>query len=120
MVENPHTTYLWEAPSVLRLPPHCDDLIMDYCQFNKPWRKRTRIRVWNLSELDGLSCTCKGRHGICSASGKKHIALTGTLGGKALTKIAEPYPKKMVNMLARKIMHGVDNLELAHSLPRVC
>ena len=61
-----------------------------------PWRKSTRILVWNHTGLDDVLPTCHGRH-VCSFSGVKHLGLMGKdpITKQFWTKIAEPYPQQM-------------------------
>ena len=73
-----------------------------------------------MSALEGISSTCSGRHGNCSATGKKHIVLTGKCHGVPWTKIAEPYPTKIANIIAHAIMRGIENQKLANMMARGC
>ena len=121
VIENPDSSYLWHAPTLVRLSGDSDDVIVDFCQFKKRRRKRTRLRVWLMSELTTVSRTCSGRHGVCSATGKPHIVLSGrNRNGIPWTKIAEPYPALLSKILAKTILRGIDNRELAFRMSRLC
>ena len=56
----------------------CHHVNTDYCQFGKPWRKRTKIASWNTHELDFTERHCTGKQGLCSRTQEPHIVLTGT------------------------------------------
>jgi hypothetical protein len=120
-LENPFTSFIWHAPRLVRAAQNnCTDVILDFCQFSQPWRKRTRVKVWNLSCVEAASRLCHGRHGICSASKKPHIVLKGrSKQGISWTKIAEPYPPQLTKLLSFHIMSGIDNLELSRKISRV-
>ena len=81
-----------------------------YCMMGRPFRKRTRLLVWNapshrILEEEAHRCatkfSCSSPKGVCRRTGKPHLILRGWDRGKALTKQGEKYPKKFVNMIAR-------------------
>ena len=72
---------------------------MDYCQFGEAWRKRTRLRVFGF-DLPGQHL-CRQAKGCCSATGKPHVAFTGTKNGRFMTDFASPYPVAFCEWLAR-------------------
>jgi len=81
-----------------------------YCMMGRPFRKRTRLLVWNapspriLAEEAHHCATkfsCSSPKGVCRRTGERHLLLRGWVRGKALTKQGEKYPKKFVNMIAR-------------------
>ena len=94
-LENPAFSRLWLCPSVerlLRLGP-CVDVFLDYCQYQTPWRKRTRVRFWNCVDPLRAQKLCSGR-GVCSATQKPQAQLSGrNQSGQLMARIAEPYPK---------------------------
>ena len=93
-VENPHNSLVWESPPMLALARSVTTVVTDYCQFGTPWRKRTRVLVWNSYHTVPHNTRCSGRGGVCSKSRVKHIQLTGPhpTQGVPWTKVAEPYP----------------------------
>ena len=119
IIENPATSFLWDAPAMRRVSSGHTDVIVDFCQFGKRWRKRTRLRAWNFSILSTCERKCCGRRGICSRTLLPHIQLRGKLGGQALTKIAEPYPTALCSLLAQTIRDGTDALALWHKSSRI-
>jgi len=74
--ENPEKSWMWYLPCygpllrpMPREPPDGGKfLVLDYCRFGTPWRKRTRFFT-NISSLQGVRCLCCGNH--------KHIILRG-------------------------------------------
>jgi hypothetical protein len=80
-----------------------------YCMMGRPFRKRTRLLVWNapipsILEEEVHRCAtkflCSSPKGVCRRTGEPHLLLRGWARGKALTKQGEKYPKKFVNMIA--------------------
>lgn len=65
---------------------------VDYCVFNTPWKKRTRI--YTDTSLRGLKLECRGGH--------SHVHLKGYSAKhrRAWTKVAEPYPRGLNKLLA--------------------
>jgi len=93
-VENPHTSMAWQAPPLTALLRTAHSSVTDYCQYNMPWRKRTRVASWNLDVECVPGKRCLGRSGICSRTKQPHIQLTGAHPALHIpwTKVAEPYP----------------------------
>eukprot|EP00972_Heterocapsa_arctica_P006127 902429-Heterocapsa_arctica.AAC.1 len=60
---------MWQAPAMVALRGRAGvhEVVTDYCQWGKPWRKRTRFLVGNVAEDDlaKLGRFCCGR-GKCS------------------------------------------------------
>ena len=111
-LENPSTSYAWLAPPLAQLVTQGHTSISDFCQYGKPWRKRTCVVAWNI-EPSLMPCKkCTGR-GTCSRSHKPHIILTGTHPTLhiAMTKYAEPYPISWVH----KWWNCLDNASFASS-----
>jgi hypothetical protein len=97
VLENPSTSMMWMVPKLEKVVSKGESSIIDYCQFGKPWRKRTRFASWNL----GLDLLPEGRcvgKGICSRTGLPHRRLQGTdpVTGLPWTQVAEPYPAPLV------------------------
>lgn len=92
--ENPQSSWFWRLPcyrSILRQRMG-DFLQLDYCRFGMPWRKRTRFYT-NIVSLHGRTCYCLGGH--------VHQLLKGTSpSGLPWTKVAEPYPHAVAEILA--------------------
>ena len=110
--ENPSSSYAWSAPPLNKLAQQGHQAVSDFCQYGKPWRKRTRVAAWNV-EPSLMPCKkCTGR-GTCSRTAKPHIILTGThpTFHIAMTKYAEPYPISWVH----KWWNCLDNASFASS-----
>lgn len=93
-VENPDSSFLWRLKPWVKIASLCllKPFRVDFCRYGTPWRKRTRF----LTNLDSLiDCTqfCAG----CPA----HTVLRGSSpSGVAWTKVAEPYPHGLADLLA--------------------
>ena len=114
-LENPGSSRMFHFPRLVRLLDSALVVNSDYCQFNTPWRKITKVAAWNSCVLDALDKQCSGRNGICSRSGKHHIVLQGKPpgGSKCWTLIAEPYPrswaKAAANIMIQSMQHLTEN-----------
>eukprot|EP00438_Fugacium_kawagutii_P032685 Skav221346 [mRNA] locus=scaffold1845:125657:130120:- [translate_table: standard] len=104
-IENPHGSWIWRQPGSLSWDEVCEDdrvndMVVDYCRFNTPWRKRTRFRT-SSATLGGQRCLCQGGH--------KHVALRGRCKSKGVsyTKLAEPYPRGVCSVLAWGVLADV-------------
>ncbi len=85
-----------------------------------PWRKATRILAYHnpLFAQNALQCHF-GKDYTCCRTHRRHVQLTGTgEGGKHLSAIAEPYPRKLCNKWAYLILqnqisdHIIQNMKL--------
>ena len=112
LLENLALSYLRQAPTLLRVFVAARDLLFNFCWFGKLWRKRSKISVWNFSNLESCSRTCCRRKGICSCTLQFHIRLTGAMNGHALTKVVKPYPSQMCTLLVAKAVDGIYNPDL--------
>ena len=79
-IENPATSMCWLFEPMRKLMAQGDIffITLDYCQFGEAWRKSTSM-LTNCRELRKLAKRCHGSHANCSATGKKHITLRGTV-----------------------------------------
>ena len=96
ILENPHTSKCWNLPPLKKLAnsSHVQTVIVDFCYYKTPWRKRTQLLCGNLDSEDvaRLRHVCAGR-GLCGFSNKPHFQLTGSNHqGIPWTKVAQPYP----------------------------
>ena len=108
VLENPHSSRVWQAPPIARLLNHAlaRQTVADFCQYGVPWRKRTRfLSFW--VDLAPVGALCKACNGVCSRTGIPHVELSGKASpapGQAKefrTKIAEPYPRPLCNALCK-------------------
>jgi len=93
-IENPDSSFLWLLPEWRRI--FRNNVLgyakLDYCRFGAPWRKRTRFAT-NMSNLVGIRALCTRDHA--------HTVLRGhSSKGGLWTKIAEPYPHAIANILS--------------------
>eukprot|EP00438_Fugacium_kawagutii_P032643 Skav206865 [mRNA] locus=scaffold898:55024:69937:- [translate_table: standard] len=107
-LENPATSRIWICPPMQALLRRrgVSYVDVDFCAFNKPWRKRTRFVFFRV-QLDHLrSCVCRGsQRGLCAFTMKPHIPLMGLHpSGQFMTKIAEPYPVKLCTELGHAFL----------------
>ena len=93
-LENPATSLVWQVPALDVLNKSSTISVSDFCQYDKPWRKRTKVATWNILPDLCPSLKCTGRSGICSRTNVAHIQLTGhhPTAHMPWTKFAEPYP----------------------------
>jgi hypothetical protein len=94
VMENPSSSRIWLAEPIAKLLQHrhfntCE---LDFCLFNVPWRKTTRLLGVHL-DLEPLAGRCSGRQ-TCSTSGLAHVVLSGLCNGVWRTAIAEAYPRQ--------------------------
>ena len=104
-MENPERSRIWLCPPVLQLfrKKHVTFSVTHFCGWGTPWRKATGFLAVHvdLTRLNVVRCSSSKR-GICQFSGQPHIHLHGkTSTGQWVTKIAQPYPHRMCNALAK-------------------
>lgn len=109
IVENPHSSKAWFLPEMQELisSQHTQVIVTDFCQFKKPWRKRTRLLGGNIDLCDFQRCEkiCTGRKGLCSRTHKPHVHLTGSSSkGIPMTRLAQPYPAGLCHDLAHALL----------------
>ena len=95
--ENPSGSYLWHTPRWSRLSKDYEpeaSLIVDYCRFGTPWRKRTRVFAPGPGSLGGQRVLCAGGH--------EHVKLTGysKVHRCQFTKAAEAFPRGLNRLIA--------------------
>ena len=109
-IENPQTSRLWLLKPIQELCgfPHSQLSRYDFCQFGTPWRKATQILAYlnPLFAQNAQQCHF-GPDYTCCRTHRRHVQLTGVgEGGKHLTAIAEPYPRKLCNKWACLILQN--------------
>ena len=93
-VENPQSSFLWRLPcyKAILCQGMGEFLQLDYCRFGTPWRKHTRFYT-NIVTLHRKPCYCLGGH--------SHQLLKGmSPSGLPWTKVAEPYPYAVAEIMA--------------------
>ena len=92
---------------IKQFPQHClqsfNFYIVDFCMCGTPWKKPTGVLAvgLNLEQMDAFRCLGAPR-GLCRRTGKPHQILRGlNEAGIFRTKVAEGYPKKFCQLIAR-------------------
>ncbi len=94
-LENPRGSRVFLTPGIQRLLREgliwfCD---FDQCQYGVPYQKTTRLLVWGVPPEAFSLARCGGPRGFCSATGKRHIQLSGQNPDKTFrTQAAQTYP----------------------------
>ena len=105
--EHPHSSYAFqtEAMKAWLLDPSVHARVLDQCQYGTRWRKRTRLVLGNVDELDSLRLGhgCRGSGGWCS-SGRKHVILQGSSGHGDKTAAAAAYPRRLCTALVQTLL----------------
>ena len=115
-IENPATSYAWDAPPMRRLTARraVSSAKVEFCSFGTPWRKSTAFRGYavNLTWMDDHRCTGH----VCRYTGRKHLVLSGKVPGETrfCTAVAEPYPPKLCTRLARTFVDEAARTRAAH------
>ena len=110
-LENPKTSRVWLTPHLLQFLNKDAALAeVHYCQYKTPWRKATFCLHKGFPKLSCLK-TCENAGGLCSATGKRHLILSGRdTSGTFLTHRAEPYPKPMCEHIADIVFEQLNKL----------
>ena len=97
LVENPLNSWMWKQPGWNHLVSDWrrTDFLVDFCVFGTPWKKPTRLRT--NGQLGGQRMRCGGTCVHRQLRGRE----AGT--GRSLTKLAEPYPKRLCTLLAQAL-----------------
>ena len=122
VLENPSSSYLWQAPPLAPVLASGQRVVIDYCAYGTPWRKRTAFHCWNLAAASDLQNTCRGRRGKCAFSGRPHQLLSGydKVSKQRWTKIAEPYPAKLCVDFGVVIVEAIENRQLLNHQLQCC
>jgi hypothetical protein len=111
-LENPASSLMWMAPNFVPLVNRGKAAVCDFCAFGTPWRKRTKLVLWNVADVSPICIRCRGRNGLCSFTSRRHIHLQGICkeNGKHWTRIAEPYPRKFAKLSAKILADASQNI----------
>ena len=92
--ENPGLSFLWWMPAMKQLASHPEFgfWLLDFCAFNTPWRKRTRILTNTVLKEQRTLCPGCERHRILR--GRSRVRK------KSWTNVAEPYPSGLASTIA--------------------
>ena len=67
------------------------------CQYDCQYMKPTRFLIWGVPPFQLPRCCPK--QGRCSATGKRHVLLSGTTSSGFRTSAAQVYPWKLAEIL---------------------
>ena len=116
MLENPSSSMAWTELRIKRLihHPSASRMILDYCRFGKPWRKRTQLVGIHTGDCPQLNVRCRGKPGVCE-TGRAHQILRSSHPTQHIpwTKVAEPYPAGMAR-IAAKHLHAASDRQLLY------
>jgi len=104
-LENGRRSLIWHHPLVLELIQEglCWVSVLDQCQYETEYRKRTLLLVWGVPENAFDFLRCRAPRGICSRTGLAHLHLEGVdQNGRFKTAAAQVYPVKMAQAIAMK------------------
>ena len=103
-IENPSTSMLWRTRGVAQLQKMgAYFLQLDFCQYGRPYRKRTKFLVWGNAWTDVELMSCTGKGCICSRTGRRHINLSGLQNGRWRSSAAQIYSKEFGQTLSRQL-----------------
>ena len=104
LIENPQNSHFWRQACWDEQQPATgwNDFLVDYCVFGTPWKKATRFRVSGVLEGERQRCRC----GPCF----QHQVLRGWNKelGQNWTRVAEPYPRRLCNFVARQVLKSLE------------
>ena len=109
-IENPARSRLWIAPQMSKLSRMRNVVfsVTHYCMWGASWRKPTGFLTWGLvmESIDSVRCI-GAKRGLCVRTGEPHVVLSGKgPDGTFKTLLANPYPKKLCQALARAYMNA--------------
>ena len=104
-VENPAGSFLWLQQEWVSLVAdlHLQFILTDYCRWGTPYRKRTRFLSNMVTAGQRLLCRCT----------RPHIRLVGYSHAHkcSWTKVAEPYPSRLSQFLAKSVVESLTPAE---------
>ena len=100
-MENPASSRIWLTPDIQTLlHKGASFQHTTFCAFGTPWRKATSFLTWGCPNFNLPSC--QGTFAKCSFTNKAHLPLVGrTAEGHWRTRIAQPYPLQLCNMMVK-------------------
>ena len=113
--ENPASSCLWQLTDRIKMAqdPNCTDYVVDYCSWGRPFRARTRIRLWHAVAKHLSDHRCTGKR-LCAFSGRPHHQLTGASSGNNgfLTKLKNRYPDGLCCTLVAALFDALQKKKL--------
>ena len=107
-IERPQSSYMWHDQVLCQAlnaagAKYCD---IHQCQVGSVHRKATRLAFGCCDELDlgpigcPLQSRCRGKHGYCSATGRKHVVVEGSRA----TAASAAYPPRLADALGQALL----------------
>jgi len=99
---------LFHVPAIKRLLKRKKAFLVvtHMCQYQVPWKKPTTFLIWG-APLGSIQLhRCQGSR--CSASGKKHLQLTGANRAGFMTRRAQEYPLQLAEHLIDQFVAILD------------
>ena len=105
LIENPLSSWMWAQPAWNSCSSKDDDwdFICDCCVFGTPWKKPTRFRTKGRLRSQRMRCNRKHTHTVLRGRSKG--------GSGSLTKVAEPYPRRLCILLAQAVAQDAKWIE---------
>ena len=107
VIENPLTSRAWKTIALRKLQrlSKAQEFRVDFCQYGELWLKPTKLlSPFDLSSVVRTCSRSPKNDFVCSRTGKRHHALTGTdSAGVFWTRRAQPYPLPLCRALAQII-----------------
>ena len=117
VMENPQSSLAWSTLGIVNLAkaPEVSYHIVDFCQYNVPWRKRTMLLAIWCPHAPDLLRRCSGRRGQSDLR-PLHARLQGRdpHSQQLWTQVAEPYPKPLAKVFTLWLLRASDVLQLSH------
>ena len=103
--ENPQSSRMWLCPAVRALFRRCKPTRVDltFCAYGTAWRKATTFVFSRFLRVSHLAKKCVAKD-VCFYSRNKHQILQGnTRSGATWTSVAQAYPRKLCDQIARVV-----------------
>ena len=105
IVENPQNSWMWAQPAWKSL--HKDyltrDFLTEYCVYGTRWKKATRFRTNGQLGNQRLRCSRDHVHQVLRGRGRT--------SGINFTKLAEPYPRRLCELLGQALVQDAKWVE---------
>ena len=105
-LEGPRTSRFWLLPQAQRLIKRNLATVnfTDQCQYSVPYRKPTCFLVFGPNRFDVDFRRCSPQHGLCSATHRAHVELTGKGKKEWRTRAAQTYPQSLADQIFKQIL----------------
>ena len=120
--ENPGSSFLWLQRN--RVAFAAQDRVTHYivhmCACGTPYRKSTRLQLWNWQDDELKKMRCNGTRTACGHTGRRHIVLSGCRDRQFATKAAQTYPPLFCSKLADMIVRALVRRRLVQLWDPIC